>query len=55
MSDCGLDETAARKHEEFSANPWCLWVSDISYIQKEDLEGSDEGEYHKYGCLYILR
>lgn len=35
-----------RKHEGFSANPWCLWVSDISYIQTEDLEDPDEGEYH---------
>lgn len=33
------------KHEGFSANPWCLWVSDISYIQTEDLEDPDEGEY----------
>lgn len=30
---------------DFSANPWCLWVSDISYIQTEDLEDPDEGEY----------
>lgn len=44
MSACGSNE-AAQKHEGFSANPWCLWVSDISYIQKEELDDSDEGEY----------
>lgn len=31
-----------RKHEGFSANLWCLWVSDISYIQTGDLEDPDE-------------
>lgn len=44
MSACGSNE-AAQKYEGFSANPWCLWVSDISYIQKENLDDSDEGEY----------
>lgn len=43
-----------RKHEGFSANLWCLWVSDISYIQTEDLEDSDEGEYPMRICAHVF-
>lgn len=45
MSACRTRRGCFEKHEGFSANPWCLWVSDISYIQTEDLEDPDEGEY----------
>lgn len=43
---------AARKHEGFSANPWCLWVSDIPYMKREYVDDSDEGEYRHGNALF---
>ena len=34
----------AKKHEGFTFNPWCLWVSDISFLRNEDMEDTDERE-----------
>lgn len=34
----------AKNTRDFTSNPWCLWVSDISFLRNEDMEDTDERE-----------
>jgi len=54
VSDYGWDETALKTRVIFFANRWRLWVSDISYIQTDDIEELDKGECPKCKRVYFI-
>lgn len=52
----GRDEAASKKNtRDFPLTRGVCWLSDISYIQTEDLEDPDEGEYpvERVRALYL--